>query len=59
MIVCHCNAISEEALRKAISDGADDFIEYSEKSGVGDESGTCFYNAQEMFERFLSEKKKR
>ncbi len=59
MIVCHCNAISEEALRKAIADGANDFFAYSEKSGVGDECGTCFYFAQEMFERFLSEKKKR
>ena len=56
MIVCHCNAISEEALRKAISEGADDFFVYSEKSGIGDDCGTCFYTAHEMFERFLSEK---
>ena len=57
MIICHCNAISEEAMRKAISDGADDFFEYSEKSGAGDECGSCFYFAQEIFERFLSEKR--
>ena len=44
-------------MRKAIADGADDFFEYSEKSGVGDDCGTCFYFAQEMFERFLSEKR--
>ena len=56
MIVCHCNAISEEALRKAISEGADDFFVYSEKSGIGDDCGTCFYAAHEMFERFLSDK---
>ena len=40
MIVCHCNAISEEALRKAIADGANDFFAYSEKSGIGDDCGT-------------------
>ena len=56
MVVCHCNAITEEALRKAISEGADDFFVYSEKSGIGDDCGTCFYTAHEMFERFLSEK---
>ena len=56
MIVCHCNAITQEALRKAISEGADDFFVYSEKSGIGDDCGTCFYAAHEMFERFLSEK---
>ena len=56
MIVCHCNAITQEALRKAISEGADDFFVYSEKSGIGDDCGTCFYAAHEMFERFLSDK---
>ena len=56
MIVCHCNSITQEALRKAISEGADDFFVYSEKSGIGDDCGTCFYAAHEMFERFLSDK---
>ena len=59
MIVCHCNAITEKAMRKAIASGANDFFAYSEKSGIGDDCGTCFYTAHEMFERFLSEKKKR
>ena len=45
-------------MRKAIADGANDFFEYSEKSGVGDDCGTCFYAAHEMFERFLSEHQK-
>ena len=57
MIVCHCNAITEKAMRKAIAKGANDFFAYSEKSGIGDDCGTCFYAAHEMFERFLSEKR--
>tara|TARA_Y100000592_G_scaffold10195_1_gene14425 strand:+ start:2780 stop:2965 length:186 start_codon:yes stop_codon:yes gene_type:complete len=57
MIVCHCNSISEEELRKAISSGAKDFLKYSDKTGIGDECGTCLYFAQAIFERILSEKK--
>lgn len=56
MVVCHCNAITEKALRKAIAEGADNFLEYAEKSGIGDDCGICFYAAHEMFKRFLSEK---
>jgi|TARA_A100001388_G_C28661889_1_gene447179 bacterioferritin-associated ferredoxin len=58
MIVCHCNSISEEELREAISNGAEDFLKYSDKSGIGDDCGSCIYFAQALFERFLSEKKK-
>jgi len=58
MIVCHCNSITDDAIREAISNGAEDFLKYSDKTGIGDDCGSCLYFAQAIFERLLNEKKK-
>jgi bacterioferritin-associated ferredoxin len=41
MIVCHCKAVSDTAIRDAIADGAVDEIDVAVSCGAGTGCGSC------------------
>ena len=55
MLVCHCRAVSDRTIKRAIDDGADTLDEIGELCGAG----TCCAGCHPELERLLSERARR
>jgi bacterioferritin-associated ferredoxin len=51
MVVCHCNAVNDQAIRASIESGAVDAIDVAEHCGAGASCGSC----QPLVERLLAQ----
>ncbi len=50
MVVCHCNAVNDRAIRAEIESGALDVSQVAERCGAGADCGGC----QPLVERLLA-----
>jgi bacterioferritin-associated ferredoxin len=53
MIVCHCNALNDRAIRAAVCAGARDADEVAERCGAGGDCGGCFEAIEHLVEAAL------
>lgn len=51
MVVCHCNAVNDKAIRTEIESGAVDALDVAERCGAGARCGSC----QPLVERLLAQ----
>jgi bacterioferritin-associated ferredoxin len=51
MIVCHCNAVSDRAVRASIVTGRESVEEISERSGIGNDCGSCKRVVRELLDQ--------
>lgn len=56
MYVCICKAISDQDIKSAVIDGADDIEKVAEQLGAGTGCGTCREFAQEVIDQTLAER---
>jgi bacterioferritin-associated ferredoxin len=52
MMVCHCEAVNDEAIRSEIASGALDADALADRCGAGSRCGGCHAAIDELFERF-------
>jgi bacterioferritin-associated ferredoxin len=50
VLVCHCNVVSDRAVRAAISAGATDVAQVTALSGAGGECGGCVPSIEQLLE---------
>jgi bacterioferritin-associated ferredoxin len=53
MYVCVCKAVSDQAIRRAVADGADSFEELQARTGCTTCCGCCEAEARELLEASL------
>jgi bacterioferritin-associated ferredoxin len=51
MVVCHCNAVNDRAIKAEIESGALDVFDVAERCGAGARCGSC----QPLVERLLAQ----
>ena len=51
MIVCHCNAVSDRAIRRAVREGAQTTAEVTRHCGAGGTCGGCRPRIDSIVER--------
>ncbi len=56
MYVCICNAVNENAIRKAVADGITKWKDLCHTLKVATQCGTCALDAKTFFEQVLAEK---
>ena len=54
MIVCHCKAVSDGAIRNAIADGAVDELDVAVSCGAGTGCGSCIDEVRRICESACS-----
>lgn len=55
MYVCICKAVSDNAIKKAVSEGASNFRDLSSRTGCGRQCGSCVKLAREVMGQALIE----
>ena len=51
MLICHCRAVNDKAIRAAVLAGADDFDTLSGLCGAGSRCGGCIPAVVDLIER--------
>jgi bacterioferritin-associated ferredoxin len=52
MIVCHCTATNDTAVREAIAAGADEVDEVTDACGAGSDCGGCHRTIERLLSQF-------
>jgi bacterioferritin-associated ferredoxin len=55
MYVCICNAVTDSAIRTAVSEGASSLCDLSARTGCSTQCGRCVNTAREVLDAALAE----
>ena len=55
MYICICKAITDEDIKNAVNDGAQDLAAVQSQLGVSTGCGTCLEHAEEVIDQALTE----
>jgi len=54
MYVCICNAVTDSAIRQAVSEGARSLRDLSARTGCSTQCGRCVHTARDVLDETLS-----